>query len=573
LVTQKEPKRLWQLLAILVSIPVFVMLAANHLSMVDDAYITMRYAQHWLETGKLTWHVGLPMVDGYTSLAHVCLLAIGGRLGFDLVDVNAYLNLASFLGILIVYGLACRQQAVTGWPSVAGLYVIVLNSSFAFWVTGGLDGLLWALGTFVTYIECERSLADGRFRARLVMALLTIVLIRPEGTFIALGVTVYVLSYVLRHQAPTLWRIALPALIVAVGIAALYAWRLDTYGHLFPNAFYAKNSASRWSKVQTGLRYLMLWFSFYGGVLGLSIFIGLKRSFFENTRVYFILGLVLMVVVEGGDPHQQMRFFLPVVPLLALHVAAVLQNAPIGQNGPIGTRVLVGVLVCLSLVARFSGKEPWQDVFPLNSDTRVEELMSPTRPATAIAVGLRNLWSGEWPLRKSNYEHWNAAASRRLGELLRPGLRVAATDVGALAYFSHLEILDAQGLNDREIAHLPKPVGLANLWGVEHWEIAVARGIDVIVPGFLRYVDVRLTDLRVDELTEKEWDHLFTRPLPELFVSIRGTFTCVSVEDPHHSGRYLNLLVRREHIARVWRMPPMGVSTADCWQVALKDQQ
>jgi hypothetical protein len=555
----KEPMQLWRWLAVVASIPVFAILAANHLSMVDDAYITMRYAQHWLETGKLTWNIGLPMVDGYTSLAHVCLLALGGRLGFDLVNVNSCLNLVSFLGILVVYGLACRQQAVGGWPGVAGLYVIVLSSSFTFWVTGGLDGVLWALGVFVTYLECERSLADGRFRVPLVVALLAIVVIRPEGTFIALGVTAYLLLDLLRSQALPLRRVILPTLIVMVGIAALYAWRLETYGHLFPNAFYAKDSASRWSKVRAGVRYLVLWMSFYGGVLGLSVFIDLKRSFFANTRVYFVLGLVLMVVVEGGDPQQQMRFFLPVVPLLALHVAALLQNAPVG------TRALVGVLIGFSLVVQFGGKEPWHDVFPLNSDTRVEELMSPLRPVTIVAKGLHNLWTGAWPLRTSNYEHWNADANQRLGELLRPGIRVAATDVGALAYFSRLEILDVQGLNDREIAHLPKRAGFTNLWGADHWEVAIARGADVIVPGFLHYVDLRLTDLKADELTEEQWTRLFTRPLPRLFGRIRGAFTCVSVEDPLGSGRYLNLLAREDQLARVWRTPPAGLSVADCW--------
>lgn len=551
--------RLWRWLAIVGSVPVFAILAANHRSMVDDAFITMRYAQHWLETGKLTWNIGLPMVDGYTSLAHVCLLALGGRLGFDIVNVNSCLNLASFVAILVVYGLACRQQAIRGWPAVAGLYVIVLSSSFAFWVTGGLDGVLWALGVFVTYLECERSLADGRFGVPFVVALLAIVAIRPEGTFIALGVTAYVLLYLVRSRALPLRRVVLPGLIVMAGIAALYAWRLETYGHLFPNAFYAKDSASRGSKVRAGVRYLVLWISFYGGVLGFSVFIDLKRFFFANTRVYFVLGLVLMVVMEGGDPQQQMRFFLPIVPLLALHVAALLQNAPVG------TRALLAVLIAFSLAGRFVGKEPWHDVFPLNSDTRVEELMSPVRPLAVVAKGLHNLWTGGWPVRTSNYEHWNADANQRLGELLRPGIRVAATDVGALAYFSRLEILDAQGLNDREIAHLPKRAGLTNVWGVEHWEVAIARGADVIVPGFLHYVDLRLTDLKAGELTEEQWTRLFTRSLPGLFGVIRGVFTCVSVEDPPGGGRYLNLLVRKDQVARVWRTPPAGLSVADCW--------
>ena len=545
-------------LAIVLSVPAFVALAANHLSVVDDAYITMRYAQHWLETGQLTWHIGLPMVDGYTSLAHVWMLALGGWLGLDLVDVNSGLNLLAFVGILAVYGLACRQLGLVGWSCVAGLYVIVLNSGFAFWVTGGLDGVLWTLRIFVTYLECERCLAAGRFRLSLLVALLAIIVTRPEGTFVALAVAAYVLGYLLSHRRVSARQITLHVFVLVASILTLYGWRLETYGHLFPNAFYAKDAATRWIKVQTGLRYLMVWMAFYGGVLVFAVFAHIKRSFFENTRAYFIVGLVLIIILEGGDPQPQMRFFLPVVPLLALHVAALLQSSAMGM------RALVGALGVFSIVVQFTGKEPWRNVYPLNEDTRVVDLLAPVRPLSMLTGGLANLWAGEWPLWHGNYEHWNAEASRHLAGLLRPDVMVASTDVGALAYFSRLQILDAQCLNDREIAHFRKPRGFANVWGVEHWERAVARGVDVIVPGFLQYVDLRLTDLRIGELSDAQWTRLFTRPLPGLFERVRETFTCVSVEDPRQHGRYLNLLVRREQLAHVWRTSPPGLSTADC---------
>jgi hypothetical protein len=265
-----------------------------------------------------------------------------------------------------------------------------------------------------------------------------------------------------------------------------------------------------------------------------------------------------MVGLEGGDPHPQMRFLLPLVPLLALHVAVLL------HDGRVSVRVFAGILAGLALLAQFAGKEPWHGVWPLNSGNRVEALTLPIRPAAAVAGGLLNLSSGKWPVGKSNYAQWNAA-SRHLGEILRPDVTVAATDVGALAYYSRLKILDAQGLNDREIAHIPKPPGDANVWGVEHWEVVVARGAQVIVPGLLDFADTRLTDLRIDALSTEEWERLFTRPLPGLFSRVRGVFTCVSIEDAAHRGRYLNLLVRRELVTRVWRVPPAGLSVADCW--------
>src|SRR5437899_4088588 len=103
------------------ALPLFAIFAANHRGIVDDAFITFRYAQHWVETGRLTWHIGLPMVDGYTSLAHVMLIALGIRLGFDPITFNSCLNLVCVLGILAIHFLLCRLFHVESWGRIIGL--------------------------------------------------------------------------------------------------------------------------------------------------------------------------------------------------------------------------------------------------------------------------------------------------------------------------------------------------------------------------------------------------------------------------------------------------------------------
>jgi hypothetical protein len=541
------------------ALPLFAIFAATHRQIVDDAFITFRYAQHWVETGRLTWHIGLPMVDGYTSLAHVVLIAVGIRLGFDPITFNACLNLGCVLGILAVYSCLCRLFHVGSWGRIVGLYLIVMNSGLAFWVSGGLDGLLWSLGVATIYLCFETSLARERFTGPLACSMLGLLLIRPEGTFIVIGLLLYLLAYLQRTD-----RLGWPALapwlgLVMAGIIALYTWRLITYGHLLPNTFYAKGAASQWIKLGTGGRYLWLWFAFYGGVLGLSIFINLRRSLFANARAYFVLGYLLLVALEGGDPQQQMRFLLPLVPLLSLQVACV------WNDGAFDKRVLVSVLAIMYAVQQFNGKEPWRNVWPLNESTRVEAFVSGGHPLRAVAAGVGAIGTGEWPLRGSNYEQWNAPAARHLARLLRDDVAIAATDVGALAYYSKLPVLDVQGLNHKAIAHLPKPAGFANVWGIEHWEVVLDADVDVIILGYLQYSRFKLTDLRIGALTEEQWVELFTRRLEYPFDRIAEKYICASVPDRDNGPRYLNFLIRRKGIDQLWRSRPSGVAIGECW--------
>ncbi len=49
----------------------------------------------------------------------------------------------------------------------------------------------------------------------------------------------------------------------------------------------------------------------------------------------------------------------------------------------------------------------------------------------------------------------------------------------ALAYFSNRWVRDAAGLNEPELAHMPKPTGETNYWGVIRVEPLAAQGVSV----------------------------------------------------------------------------------------------
>ncbi|HCP84004.1 MAG TPA: hypothetical protein DIT88_06335, partial [Planctomycetaceae bacterium] len=50
----------------------------------DDAYITLRYAQNWIDGNGLTWNVNEKPVEGFTSFLHLACLSVLGIVGMDL---------------------------------------------------------------------------------------------------------------------------------------------------------------------------------------------------------------------------------------------------------------------------------------------------------------------------------------------------------------------------------------------------------------------------------------------------------------------------------------------------------
>ena len=64
----------------------------------DDAYITLRYSQNWLDGNGVNWNTG-ERVEGYTSFLHLALVSLLGLFQVDLVSASRMLGIACYGGI------------------------------------------------------------------------------------------------------------------------------------------------------------------------------------------------------------------------------------------------------------------------------------------------------------------------------------------------------------------------------------------------------------------------------------------------------------------------------------------
>ncbi len=418
----------------------------NPYLVVDDAFISFRYARNLAEGHGLVFNAG-ERVEGYTNFLWTLLLAGGAALGHDLPRLS--MALAAVAGVAAVVVLARLAHATLAEsPDVAALPPLLfaaLGSQPRF-VVSGMETLLFAA---LLLLALERLLVARRPGAAGVAFALA-AMTRPEGGLYWLVSLPFAgAAYVGAGEEPPRRRRARaaaeraprdPRLRCAAAFLALYLpyflWRWGYYGWLLPNTFYVKASGFSWDRPARGAAQLLeladRWNAWPLPLLAVGSLVvpagasamgaggrpGLRAlcwTWIAVTVAYFLW--------VGGDflPFFGPRFLVPALPPLLLLAAQGLAGLTQALGRRLGAglrRVAVAGLVVAAL---------W-----LSWPERLGRL-----PGLALEM-----------------EAWT-----RLGRWIRdntPEEAVVATGgAGIVPYVSRRPTIDMFGLTDEHIAHLP----------------------------------------------------------------------------------------------------------------------
>jgi hypothetical protein len=418
---------------------------------VDDAYISFRYALNLIEGHGLVFNPG-ERVEGYTNFLWTMLMAgvlacgadpaAAGRLG-PLWLSQAILVLTFALGRWLV-----RQTTPSRVTSASLLVAPLVLASNAGWLLytargSGMETALFGLLILGGALLYLRSIVtpgwSGVCLAGAVLGLAAMT--RPEGVLVA-GITGLHLLLRSWQNRRILWN---PMFIFSGGFLLIfgpyYTWRYSYYGLPLPNTFYAKVGASD-DQVARGFGYMLDYWSSNGGLafaLGLGLLLGLlilQRNMIQNAHwlasadIYLVMlaGIYSSYIVAvGGDWMPGWRFVVPLVPLFALLAQRGLQL--LLHHNRWWLLPVAGVLLVLS-----SG-----------------QVASVARTDAADSSNL--IW------RENEVVARRREAGRWLRENTPPDTLVAVEAAGALPYFSRRPALDILGLNDRHIASREVPLG------------------------------------------------------------------------------------------------------------------
>lgn len=459
----------------------------------DDAFITYRYARNLARGEGLVFNPG-ERVEGYTNFAWTAIHALPERLGWSTPIFSQLLGIAMMVAcVAVVLRITARLFSSSvpdgeGFALLVGL-VLVANMTFLVYSTGGLETMMQTLALMaVTWALLDALVDRAPLSSR---CLLTAGLFAGIAILTRLDSVVYLVGLyagVLHRQrggadrptrvlARTVGLSALPAALLVV---PWLVWKLDYYGELLPNTFFAKSASGPLQPILYGLLYVLGYLLSYGTFLLVGRFMRHRQSFFAIPGVaalFAVVPLWLAYVVYVGADFMEYRFLVVLTPLLAM-LAAWLLDRFVNLRSQV---LLVALLLVFSLAHRF--------VVP---------------PLAFPVLSFRTI--NHWPTDSDTT--WYA-----LGSLLAhnfPGGAevegqpvIAVAPLGVISYFSDLESIDMLGLTDATVARHGDD---AQMYYPGHVKMATpgyleSRGVELIIgqPGPVRdperYDGYRLSQL------------------------------------------------------------------------------
>jgi hypothetical protein len=207
---------------------------------VDDAAISIAFANHLVAGEGLVAYPGGERVEGYSNPLWVLLIAAGrlvGMGGFATVRVLGCLCAAATVPLVVALASRARPDRSAPIPLLAGL-LLVTSAPFAIWNASGLENALFDLllagGALRLLIESERAV-----RPWSALLFFGISITRPEGFLYAAVAAFFAFALPLRAG-----RGLRPGLVWAAAFllpfAAYHAARFRYFAWPLPNTYYAK---------------------------------------------------------------------------------------------------------------------------------------------------------------------------------------------------------------------------------------------------------------------------------------------------------------------------------------------
>lgn len=415
----------------------------------DDAYITLRYAQHLLAGEGLVWNVGEAPVEGYSNFLYVLIAAGFGAL--DAVDVVP-LELLGGAGLLATGYLqwAIARRFVRALPALLPFAIYTLQRGALWWSVSGLETGAYAAIACAVVLAGLRGLGYARVELGaqepigvnrgplaprwfgLAGGLCVVAsLLRPEGPLLALAVVVGAVVQRGRDgpgAAAAYGRAAASfALVFGPAMVLLFAWRGAYFGELLPNTVRCKTGhADRYALLRD-----------YWEAASLAVVVALihpLRRLDARVTLPLAVALAYALALIGADPlvAHDLRHFLAAHALIcvlagvgAVRIAGLI-SAGLGRWHAADPRCVELLLVAGLLLS----------AGPLGGLPAREELRERATSYQARA-------------------QLRARLGRYLASELRPGERVVLGDVGVVGYVAPVLILDAFCLNEPALAEPP----------------------------------------------------------------------------------------------------------------------
>lgn len=401
-------------------------------STVEDSFIVFRYAAHFSAGQGLSWNIGLPHDQGMTGIAWVVLVGtVQSLFHSDPQQAAGYLGMGVGAVTIVLLYLALRRtlRPDQGYLALTGSLALALTPVFARHAGSGIDTSL-AFLVFSASVYIAMRLPAHRPAVAVALTALAAglsYLARPDSTVFCISALVMVI--VLEAPAKR-WRLAGAAVVSSVLILAAETTGIGQYfTTALPLPVYLKVSFVELAQNPRILQQSWRWVMSF------------QLQFFGTAAIWLAFVTLAMAGNLNALP-RRVKAVLAGVLVFYTYLFAVLpiMNFGMRYQAPLLVPVIFGGTVALGCLIGAPGRAGRGRPAAVSALCVVVALYSFGQAAEMKIAA-----------RQAIDDH---ASFRLLGERLRqlPGVRIASTEAGKLAYFSDAPFVDLIGLNDTFVA-------------------------------------------------------------------------------------------------------------------------
>jgi arabinofuranosyltransferase len=332
-------------LPVLAFLSLFVVVVIRRAWICDDAYITFRTVENFINGYRLVWNIG-ERVQVYTHPLWMFLLSFvyffTHEIYFTVLAVSIVVSVAAVIVL-------SKKVALSDAAAAFGIFLLVFSKAFVDFSTSGLENGLSHLILVIFFL----IFFQGNYNPRKIFYLS---LVASLGLVNRMDLGVVFLPALLYAICKSWNRRSI--LAIFLGQAPFILWELFSifyYGFPFPNTAYAKlnTGISNWEYVQQGLLYLLDSLE-QDPLTLLTILLGLITGVLSKDRRQWMaaigIGLYLIYVVKVGGDFMSGRFL--TVPLFLAVI--LLTRFDFSGIGTVPQLSLYGI----ALVVAFSVSNP-----------------------------------------------------------------------------------------------------------------------------------------------------------------------------------------------------------------------
>ena len=423
-----------------------------HTTILDDAYIFFRYAENIVNGYGFVWNIHEPPVEGYTSFLYLSVLIAAKTVSIDLESFAIIFGIVTSVFTLyftyLIYDYLYAKILSKKSSIIFSVIILTISPAYSYWSAAGMETSFYCMFiamTFYLFLKLPDTATKIFFKG-ILFGLLCALRFEAVPFFI-------VALYYLVKTDKSFFRIEITkgSLLFIFGFSIIFGtyfiWRWSYFGYFFPNTFYAKTGGGLHQLIGGFLYIIKSFRLFYGfGWLPIAfVFLFFRKEMItKQANFLFIIGLIslLTTIFIGGDHFHLGRFVLPVLPFLfvllppaferMLSIQIKYLKLKAGYRG-----LLISIIVAAFLISKPVYKEVTSGFYNLFGEKKeVLEVYDVSCEEDIID------WQQGFVLMGST-----------LRQIANKDDYIAAVPIGAIGYYSKINVIDMVGIVDPIIAH------------------------------------------------------------------------------------------------------------------------